>query len=76
MNELQVEKTYWASVSGEKIALKCYILFQKIREYEAKYKRPWTNDMQYIDNVLEHVYKKWIPLLHERLKGEQNNDIL
>ena len=23
-----------------------------------------------IDNVLEHVYKKWIPLLHERLKGE------
>ena len=45
-------------------------LIQKIREYEAKYKRPWTNDTQYIDNVLGHVYKKWIPLLHERLKGE------
>ena len=40
------------------------------REYEQKYKRPWTNDTQYIDNVLGHVYKKWIPLLHERLKGE------
>ena len=45
-------------------------LIAKIREYEAKYKRPWTNNTQYIDNVLEHVYKKWIPLLHEKLKGE------
>ena len=128
MDEIQVEKTYWASVSGGKDSLKmlhiilenpqkyplngivhwkleidydfykvnrrqgckycpnisrielAYLhekypndfefLIQKIREYEAKYKRPWTNDTQYIDNVLEHVYKKWLPLLHERLKGE------
>ena len=51
-------------------------LITKIREYEQKYKRPWTNDTQYIDNVLGHVYKKWIPILNEKLKGEQNNDIL
>ena len=46
-------------------------LIAKIREYEQKYKRPWTNGSQYIDNVLGHVYKKWIPLLNEKLKGEQ-----
>lgn len=43
-------------------------LIQKIREYEAKYKRPWTNDTQYIDNVLGHLEKKWIPLVREKLK--------
>lgn len=32
-------------------------LISKIREYEQKYNRPWTNDSQYIDNVLGHLYK-------------------
>ena len=45
-------------------------LITKIREYEQKYKRPWTNDTQYIDNVLGHLEKKWIPLVREKLKGE------
>ena len=45
-------------------------LITKIWEYEQKYKRPWTNDTQYIDNVLGHLEKKWIPLVREKLKGE------
>ena len=79
MKELQVEKTYWASVSGGKDSLKMLHIILENPQKSGNMNRNINAHGRMthnIDNVLGHVYKKWIPLLHEKLKGEENNDIL
>ena len=77
MEELQVEKTYWASVSGGKDSLKMlHIVLENPQKYPLNGIVHWKLEIDYdfVENVCE-FYKQLseklgIPLLHERLKGE------